>query len=426
MPPGEEQGKETQRGPSFIPPRLQQIAAVVVAALSIIVPTYFSLKSEHHKDIQIHFLAKLSMISPDLSVGERVKVSFEGRDIRNLTKLLTRITNTGDVPIAAGDIENGTLVLASKTTRILSAGITKRVPSNIIGRCDSDDLRVVLTLGLLNPQDSLECEVLYDGDPAWPDVDVRISGISKPTIVFPSDELAIPRVAFFDLSRPFEYTILVIWSIVSLALIATWGLWFVVGAKTLLGSEVPPSLEVRELLDRALQPERINEQLLGSVSPWLQKALKSAPVSSFAWIFDNAFLTQCIGEALHASGPVLPEKQVDELVREQIGVLRTQFREAVRQNLYLRLRVEPDATARNPVTEIPYDPSAPDAAQRFLEAAREAALTLSPPPPKPQPFKERLAASAWDIVAFVAVGVLAISLSLLVAGGWRWVYLSSG
>ncbi len=206
--------------------RYLEISAALAAIVGLVAAVYFPIRGEKHKAVELRYLAKLSLVSPEATTSGKVKVAYDNRVVENPTKLSARLGNSGDLPIEAKDIEQP-LVLLFEGVRILNAEITERSPGDIRAAVQYTDKTVTLEHGLLNPGDYLLFEILSDGDKGWPKPQVRIAGISKLLLTFPTTQSRRDKVLFLDLQRHWQYAVLGIASVVPVAalvvfLLASW------------------------------------------------------------------------------------------------------------------------------------------------------------------------------------------------------------
>ena len=162
----DEKGKnQSVDGLTRYSPELVRLLLTLIAT-AVAVATFFGIRVQK-KELELSYLAKLSLVNPDLSSTGDVKVIYRGRDIRTLTKLSARLTNTGAVPIEKREIESPLLIAFDpQRAKILGANITGRNPGSIDATCNTTEKNeIILEHGLLNPADSVTFEVLFDGDP---------------------------------------------------------------------------------------------------------------------------------------------------------------------------------------------------------------------------------------------------------------------
>jgi hypothetical protein len=252
--------------------RYLELAAALATIVGLGATIYFALKADREKKLDVTYLAKLSLVNPTATSKERVKVSYEGRDIRELVQISIRIVNSGSLPIEKRDIEEPITFPFGNAT-VLAAAVVRSVPANIQAAIVSEPRSVVVQHGLLNSGDYVEFEVLCDGDPGWPTPTFRITGVREGRITIPADRPAVIRPAYINLSRPMELTVLAITSLVPLLFVAL--------AVMAFATEIMPVVYPAARLRRAIRIQRANavndERLPQVLADSVYRALPPGP-----------------------------------------------------------------------------------------------------------------------------------------------------
>lgn len=191
-------------------PRTRYYLELVVALATVVglgATIYFSLHAEKSKRLEAHYLTKLSLISKTQTSKERVRVSYEDRDVVQLVQISLRLINAGTVPIEKRDIEQPA-AFDFGSASILAATVVRRVPSSLVVTATSDAHRLVIDHGLLNPGDFVDVEVLCDGDPGWPEPTFRITGVREHSATILADDRRIVRPVYIELSRSALFAVL--------------------------------------------------------------------------------------------------------------------------------------------------------------------------------------------------------------------------
>ena len=84
--------------------QLSRVAAMATL-LALLITAYVAVKPERRKELEIQYLARLSMISHEAALPSSVQLTYDGRQVKNLTKLLARVVNVGDLPVETRDVE---------------------------------------------------------------------------------------------------------------------------------------------------------------------------------------------------------------------------------------------------------------------------------------------------------------------------------
>ena len=191
-------------------------AVGIVSALAA-VATFIGFKPEKKKVIEWEYISKSSLVNPATPATEKIQVSYDGRQIKQLTVVTAKLSNTGALSVEGSDEMYPTVKFSEKVIRA-----DTKEPNRLGVRAEAqfDEHSVEIRHGLLNPGDSIPIEILIEGDPGkisgFPPVLYRISGIEQPVTRYPAPVQARVGIAYFDFGRPIEYLILIFASFVPL------------------------------------------------------------------------------------------------------------------------------------------------------------------------------------------------------------------
>jgi hypothetical protein len=188
--------------------------------------TFIGLKPEKEKELEWEYLSRNSLVNSSAAETDKIRVSFDGRPIRQLTVISARLNNSGDLPIASNDINDGRYptVKFNDTVTVIAAEIKMQNPADVVAHLFVDANKITVNHGLLNPGDWIGVQILVEGDPGdvsqLPAATARISGITSLTTRYPAPTTKNVGVAYFQFSRLTEIFLLILASMVpSIALI---------------------------------------------------------------------------------------------------------------------------------------------------------------------------------------------------------------
>ena len=215
-----------------------QLTTILLMVIGIVVTVYFSVREQQSKGITLHQVTSRSLLTTE--VGVNLTILFNEYSVKLPWIYSVRLANSGSLPIEGSDVEKP-LTMAFSNSRIVHAEITKREPHDLEASAIHDSVTLTLDHGLLNPGDSFEADVLFDGQPPQPALSYRVTGLNTKLRIteFNSDA----DVAFIPwLPAPVRSLVVVI---VSLCVVAIF-------AVTLyqIGDVIAPLLIVRNHLSR--------------------------------------------------------------------------------------------------------------------------------------------------------------------------------
>ena len=207
-----EQGVAATNSHSFWDKHLVRWSAVATI-VGLAVAVYFGIKAKDKRAIEIAYLGKLSLITTEPSYADRLSIRYGTQDVRGLTKLGVRISNSGGMPIERRDVEQP-ITFPFSSGKILEAGIVEKFPTHLQAEISFKSNQVTVSNGLLNPNDFMRVEILCEGDPGWPKPNFRITGIADATVVVPDVSRPVRRVALFEFPKPFQFVLLTLVSLI--------------------------------------------------------------------------------------------------------------------------------------------------------------------------------------------------------------------
>ena len=121
---------------------------------------------------------KLSELGADESVGSRLKMVFNGRDVKQGTYVVIAIENSGKAPVRAEDFYSD-IVIKIEGGEIISAQLIETQPENIPLQMVQQKSSVSIKPMLLNPGDRFLLKMFSDNDLRIVGVQSRILGVSS-------------------------------------------------------------------------------------------------------------------------------------------------------------------------------------------------------------------------------------------------------
>ncbi len=164
---------------SRIADRVKIIGAVVgiVSALAA-VATFVGVKPGKKRILEWEYVSKSSLVNPATPATEKIQISYDGKQIKQLTVITAKLSNTGSLPIEGDDEMYPTVKFAEKVIRADAKEPNRR---GIKAETKFDDHSVQVQHGLMNVGDSVPVQILLEGDPGeiaqLPPILYHVSGI---------------------------------------------------------------------------------------------------------------------------------------------------------------------------------------------------------------------------------------------------------
>jgi hypothetical protein len=159
---------------------------IAICSLILTLATFVGLKPEKRKRLEWQYLSKSTLINQGLG-REKITITYDERKIPQLTTVMGKLVNTGDLPIDSSDVKDQSFASLTFANPILAAEIKAVNPRGIKA---TTEIRapntVVIDHGLLNPGDAVTVQVILEGEVGTnlPPVDYRIAGIKEAVTTF--------------------------------------------------------------------------------------------------------------------------------------------------------------------------------------------------------------------------------------------------
>lgn len=159
-------------------PFWQFVIVVLIGVLAIIAAVIIYLKQRLHKNISYEIISKSSLLSVNDEIKQDVQISFKGKLVQQVSLIILRIFNSGNVPVLSTDFESPIAITLGKNAIVLTAEIIDKQPDCLPTLITSEDSRIILAPTLLNPRDSVTLRMLVTNLETI-DIDSRIAGVRK-------------------------------------------------------------------------------------------------------------------------------------------------------------------------------------------------------------------------------------------------------
>jgi hypothetical protein len=181
-------GRLKRAAGSLLSPRALAIATLaspLVGLVGILIGYYIA--RDRPKALELHYTAKLSLFDAQARQAgglRKLQVTYNGRPAKDPVVVSGRLVNSGEVPIAAADVTTPPAIDFTPLP-VLDAFVAKTDPPGVEAECRVSGSSVAIVPRLLNPGDTVDFNVVCDGDPGWRKVGYRIGGIRRPATYRP-------------------------------------------------------------------------------------------------------------------------------------------------------------------------------------------------------------------------------------------------
>ncbi len=155
-----------------------QFIGAILGILAIIVSIIIFLIQRKNKIFSYEINSATAVLSGTEEISGQLKILYKGKVVKNVSLLVIKLMNTGNVPIISSDYERNVELVFNNCDKILSAEISESTPSNLSGEIYLSEKSVGLKPLLLNPNDSITLKILLSGSLDF-FINGRIVGINK-------------------------------------------------------------------------------------------------------------------------------------------------------------------------------------------------------------------------------------------------------
>jgi len=155
-----------------------QFFGVLIAILSIIITTVFFIKGRKKKSLSYEILTVIPLLDVNPNVQDKVKISYEGKNVKQVHLIAMYITNDGNFPITESDYVRS-LSLSFGSGKVLSAEIVDSNPPELSAALTIKEDKVLFTKTLLNEGDSFTVRILVAQFTGTAKLDGRIVGVKE-------------------------------------------------------------------------------------------------------------------------------------------------------------------------------------------------------------------------------------------------------
>jgi hypothetical protein len=156
---------------------LWTFVSVICALLAVIVAIVIFFAQRKTKKLSYELASNTQLLGVKDEIQGKVKILYEGEEVKNVHLLTVRLYNTGNQSISSKDYERALTILVNQEAKILTYEVIDEEPNNLGATVVLDGNKLILSPVLMNPRDSFSIKALISDFEGKPIVDGRINGI---------------------------------------------------------------------------------------------------------------------------------------------------------------------------------------------------------------------------------------------------------
>lgn len=154
-----------------------QSIGVILALVAIFVTVLIALFQRSRKSLSSSIMSTSPLYTLHPESKERLRVLFDGKEIKNANLVLIRIMNSGNAPILPTDYEKPISIDFSKNVTVLSSELIESIPKKLSLAPINRNTAVEIPPILLNPNEGFTLKILIDNFDNSIQIVSRIAGV---------------------------------------------------------------------------------------------------------------------------------------------------------------------------------------------------------------------------------------------------------
>jgi hypothetical protein len=155
------------------------VVGIFAIITSVLVTYHIFFRGRKKKSLSYEILTDTELISVHKEAKERVEILFDGKPAKNVSLLVVRIINNGNVPITSSDFEIPLSLNFEEKVNILSAEVNKSSEKSLKPVISLSANKIILEPILLNSKDSFEIKILINNYDNPFEIESRIIGVKE-------------------------------------------------------------------------------------------------------------------------------------------------------------------------------------------------------------------------------------------------------
>ena len=158
---------------------LWTFVGVIFALLAVVVTISIFLAQRKKKRLSYEITSNTQLLGVKEEIQGKVKVLYEGNEVKNVHLLTLKFTNSGNQPISSNDYERPLNISVNNEATILTYEIIDEEPENLGAEFSQQGNTLTLSPLLLNSKDSFSIKALVSDLEGRPEIDGRINGVKS-------------------------------------------------------------------------------------------------------------------------------------------------------------------------------------------------------------------------------------------------------
>lgn len=157
-----------------------QFIGALLGLLAILISVWIFFAQRKNKMLVYDILSDSSILSTTDQISGKLKILFQNKPVKNVSLVVIRVINSGNVPITSKDYERNVRFIFNKDVKILTAEVAETQPESLGAEISIVEKNIIaLEPVLLNGGDTVTVKALISEYSKGLKVDGRIVGVKE-------------------------------------------------------------------------------------------------------------------------------------------------------------------------------------------------------------------------------------------------------
>ncbi len=155
------------------------IVTAIIGLITISIAIIAIIKSQKRKSLSYEIITETKLITIHEEAKERLEILFDGKPVKDVSLLVFKIINDGNIPITSTDFEVPLTLVFDEKAEILSSEIIETSEDSLKPKISHTKNKISFSPTLLNAKDDFQVKSLILGYENEFTIDTRIVGVKS-------------------------------------------------------------------------------------------------------------------------------------------------------------------------------------------------------------------------------------------------------
>jgi hypothetical protein len=162
-----------------------QFVGTPLSVLGLLLAFWIYVRQSKYRELAVGLISSHSLLSISQSIAHRIAITLDGRPVSSVYSQVYALKNSGTLPISIEDFIRPVRLNFPADSKVLTAHVSEERPTKIGLKVVCAESTVTLKPIFLNPQDTIEIQVLVSSNDGVAAFDMRVKDASKFVAIHP-------------------------------------------------------------------------------------------------------------------------------------------------------------------------------------------------------------------------------------------------